>query len=267
MVGVRVTVSAGICDLATAHDPDSMFRFADGALYWSKAHGRDVSWIYDPSTIRELSAAERAEHLQQSQALVGLRALARAIDAKDPSTRQHSDRVAALAARLAGVLGWGFDRVALLSEAALVHDVGKIGVPDAMLLKPGPLTGQEYEQVKLHAILSAQIVEDVLTAEQVAWIRCHHERPDGLGYPFGLSAENIPLGAALLTVADSWDVMTVSRPYSLRKSPEQALAECASLVDRQFSAEAVEALQELHRRGLLDGAAGIDGAGRRRGDP
>jgi diguanylate cyclase (GGDEF)-like protein len=263
----RVTVSAGICDLATALDADSMFRFADGALYWSKAHGRDVAWIYDPSTIRELSAAERAEHLQQSQALVGIRALARAIDAKDPSTRQHSDRVAAVAARLAGVLGWGFDRVALLSEAALVHDVGKIGVPDAMLLKPGPLTPQEYEQVKLHAILSAQIVEDVLTPEQVAWIRCHHERPDGCGYPFGLGAEQIPLGAALLTVADTWDVMTVSRPYSLRKSPEAALAECTSLVDVQFSVEAVAALEELHGRGLLDTVSdGRDGAGRRRGD-
>jgi len=267
LVGVRVTVSAGICDLATAHDADSMFRFADGALYWSKAHGRDVAWIYDPSTIRELSAAERAEHLQQSQALVGLRALARAIDAKDPSTRQHSDRVAALAARLAGVLGWGFDRVALLSEAALVHDVGKIGVPDALLLKPGPLTAAEFEQVKLHALLSAQIVEDVLTAEQVAWIRCHHERPDGGGYPFGLAAEDIPLGAAVLTVADSWDVMTVSRPYSRRKTPEQALAECTSLLGQQFCAEAVEALHELHRRGLLETAAGIEGGGAALGGP
>jgi diguanylate cyclase (GGDEF)-like protein/PAS domain S-box-containing protein len=251
----RVTVSAGICDFATAHDADSMFRFADGALYWSKAHGRDVAWIYDPATIRQLSAQERAEHLQQSQTLIGIRALARAIDAKDPNTRQHADRVAALAARMAGVLGWGFDRVSLLSEAALVHDVGKLGVPDAVLLKPDLLTAEEYELTKLHAGLSAQIVEDVLRPEQVAWIRAHHERPDGHGYPDGLVESEIPLGAALLTLADVWDVMTVSRSYGTRKTYDQALEECRSLVGRQFTADALEALEELHRRGLLTSAS------------
>ena len=252
----RVTVSAGICDFATAHDADSMFRFADGALYWSKAHGRDVAWIYDPGTIRQLSAQERAEHLQQSQTLIGIRALARAIDAKDPNTRQHSDRVAALAARMAGVLGWGFDRVALLSEAALVHDVGKLGVPDAVLLKPGRLTAEEYELIKLHPGLSAQIVEDVLRPEQVAWIRAHHERPDGYGYPDGLIESEIPLGTSLLTLADVWDVMTVSRSYGIRKTYDQALEECRSLAGRQFSPEAIEALEELDRRGLLTSASG-----------
>jgi diguanylate cyclase (GGDEF)-like protein len=251
----RVTVSAGICDFATAHDADSMFRFADGALYWSKAHGRDVAWIYDPGTIRQLSAQERAEHLQQSQTLIGIRALARAIDAKDPNTRQHSDRVAALAARLAGVLGWGFDRVALLSEAALVHDVGKLGLPDAVLLQPDRLTKEEYELVKLHPGLSAQIVEDVLRPEQVAWIRAHHERPDGCGYPDGLLESEIPPGTALLTLADVWDVMTWSRSYGTRKTHDEALEECRRLVGLQFTAEAVEALEELHHRGLLTSAA------------
>lgn len=247
--GLRVSLSAGICDLATAHDADSIFRFADGALYWSKAHGRDVAWIYDPAIIRQLSAQERAEHLQQSQTLIGIRALARAIDAKDPSTRQHSERVAALAARLAGVLDWGFDRVALLNEAALVHDVGKLGVPDAVLLKPGPLTELEYAQLKLHPVFSAQIVEDVLRPEQVAWIRAHHERPDGSGYPDGIT--ELPGGAALLTLADAWDVMTVSRAYSPRKDVEQALEECQALVGHQFTAEVVEALEQLYRRGVL----------------
>ncbi|HEX2016832.1 MAG TPA: diguanylate cyclase [Solirubrobacteraceae bacterium] len=250
--GAQVTLSAGLCDLASAHDADSLFRFADGALYWSKEHGRDVAWIYDASVIRQLSAQERAEHLQQSQALIGIRALARAIDAKDPNTRQHSDRVAALAARLAGVLGWGFDRVALLSEAAMIHDVGKLGVPDAVLLKPGPLSGEEYGLLKLHPALSAQIVEDVLRPEQVAWIRAHHERPDGLGYPAGLTEAEIPLGAALLTLADVFDVMTVSRSYSARKTHAEALRECRRLVGRQFTGEAVQALEELSRRGLLD---------------
>src|SRR5437763_4948286 len=126
----RTPISAGICDLESAPDADAMFRLADGALYWSKAHGRDVVWIYDPETVRELSAEERAQHLERGAALRGLRALARAIDAKDPMTRRHSERVAALASGLAAIAGWDPARAGRLHEAALVHDVGQIGVPD-----------------------------------------------------------------------------------------------------------------------------------------
>ena len=92
--GLRVTASAGICGLEHAGDPDALVRLADGALYWGKAHGRDAAWVYDPAVVRELSISERADQLQRSQALVGIRALARAIDAKDQSTREHSQRVA-----------------------------------------------------------------------------------------------------------------------------------------------------------------------------
>lgn len=249
--GVSVTVSAGICDLRNAQDADTMFRLADGALYWSKAHGRDATWIYDPDVVRELSAAERAEQLRRSQAMLGIRALARAIDAKDPSTRQHSERVAALAGRLAELLGWEAPRVVLLQEAALVHDVGKIGVPDAVLLKPGRLTTTERHLVGRHAELGAQIVEDVLTEEQVEWIHTHHERPDGQGYPRGLSGAEISMGAAVLTVADSFDVMTMNRPYSAAKPTDEAIAECEGLVGRQFRAEPVDALVQLHVSGEL----------------
>lgn len=249
--GISVTISAGICDLRNAQDADSMFRLADGALYWSKAHGRDATWIYDPEVVRELSAAERAEQLRRSQALLGIRALARAIDAKDPSTSRHSERVAALSRRLAEALEWEPARVALLEEAALVHDVGKIGVPDAVLLKPGRLTTGERRLVGKHADLGARIVEDVLTEEQVEWIRSHHERPDGQGYPRGLTGADISMGAAILTVADSFDVMTMSRPYSAAKPPDAAVAECEGLVGRQFVAAPVEALVALHVSGEL----------------
>src|SRR5437763_5297753 len=118
----RITLSAGICDTSVTDDPSELLHFADGALYWSKAHGRDQCWVYDPEVVAELSAQERAERLERSQALLGLRALARAIDAKDPATRQHSERVATLAAKLARTVGWPAERVMLLSEAALVHD-------------------------------------------------------------------------------------------------------------------------------------------------
>jgi HD-GYP domain-containing protein (c-di-GMP phosphodiesterase class II) len=247
----RVTLSAGICDTQVTDDPAELIRLADGALYWSKAHGRNQCWIYDPAVVAELSAQERAERLERSQALLGLRALARAIDAKDPATREHSDRVAALVGRLARTAGWSEHAAQLLSEAALVHDVGKIGIPDATLRKTEPLTEEEWTQIRGHAELSARIVEGVLGPEQVEWIRTHHERPDGTGYPRALRGAQIPQGGALLAMADAWDVMTVSRPYSSPKTSEQALAECIDLIDRQFARTAVDALAVLQARGEL----------------
>jgi diguanylate cyclase (GGDEF)-like protein/putative nucleotidyltransferase with HDIG domain len=250
----RISVSAGICDTAVTHDPAQLIRLADGALYWSKAHGRDQCWVYDPEIVAELSAQERAERLERSQALLGLRALARAIDAKDPATRQHSERVSTLVGKLARTVGWSADRAMLLSEAALVHDVGKIGVPDELLRKTTPLTPRERATISDHAELSARIVEGVLAPDQVEWIRTHHERPDGQGYPDGLSGDEISEGAALLALADAWDVMTISRPYSLPKTVDEALRECFSLIGVQFTQTAVAALMELHSRGELERA-------------
>jgi putative nucleotidyltransferase with HDIG domain len=250
----RITISAGICDTAVTQDPAQLIRLADGALYWSKAHGRDQCWVYDPDVVAELSAQERAERLERSQALLGLRALARAIDAKDAATRQHSDRVATLVGRLARVVGWSSERTRLLTEAALVHDVGKIGVPDAVLTKTERLTAEERAQIADHAELSARIVEGVLAPEQVVWIRTHHERPDGEGYPDGLAAYEISEGAALLALADAWDVMTISRPYSLPKTVDEALAECNSLIGVQFTEAAVAALMQLYLAGELEPA-------------
>jgi len=252
--GVHLTLSAGVCDLGTAPDAEAMFRLADGALYWSKAHGRDVCWIYDPEVVPELSARERAERLERSQALLGIRGLARAIDAKDPNMRRHSERVGDLACRLAAELGWPTERRALLREAALVHDVGKIGVADVILLKPARLDAAEMDAMREHPTLGAQIVADLLAPEQVQWIRSHHERPDGAGYPDGLGAEEIPLGAALIGMADAWDAMTVSRAYAPARDPDDALAECMRLGGRQFAPAAVEALCMVLALGAGEGS-------------
>jgi diguanylate cyclase (GGDEF)-like protein/putative nucleotidyltransferase with HDIG domain len=244
--GVHVTISAGVCDVVHATDAEQLSRFADGALYWSKEHGRNRISAYDPSTIHELSAEERIGALQRSQALTGIRALARAIDARDPSTREHSERVAKLTARLAEERGWPADRVALLHEAALVHDVGKIGIPDAILLKPSRLTREEYEVIKGHAELSARMVEEILGDEQVAWILSHHERPDGGGYPRGLRGAELSEGAGLLAAADAFDVMVSARPYSPGRSLDDALTEVHALAGAQFTFEAVAALEGVY---------------------
>ncbi len=242
---VAVTVSAGVCDLARAGSADELFRLADGALYWAKATGRDRCVLYAPDTVAALSAEERAERLERSQALVALRSLARAVDAKDPSTHAHSERVSRMCERIAHVLGWGLERAAQLAEAGLLHDVGKIGVPDAILLKAGPLDDAEYEVVKRHAALGAEIADEALSPEQCAWIRGHHEWWDGSGYPDGRSGEDIPEGARIIGVADAWDVMTRARHYGTIRDEAGALAELRRNRGSQFWPEAVEAIATL----------------------
>ncbi|HSS57841.1 MAG TPA: diguanylate cyclase [Solirubrobacteraceae bacterium] len=248
---LRATVSIGLCDLEAASTSEEALRRADAALYWAKEHGCDLCWLYDPTVVRELDQRQRTRDLDRTQALVGLRALARAIDAKDPATQEHSERVATLSARLAAARGWAPERVSLLRDAALLHDVGKIGVPDAILLKDGPLDEEEFAIMREHALLGARIVGDVLEEEQIAWIAGHHERPDGSGYPGALKADEIPEGAALLALADAWDVMVSDRSYSAPMTVEAAVAEACARADAQFTAAAVEALEKLAARGDL----------------
>ena len=239
--GLQVGISAGVADRDDAIAPEEMLRLADGALYWAKRHGPGVV-VYDEGVVRELSARERAESLERTQVVSALRVLARVTDLKDPSTHQHSARVAALAQRLAAAAGWSLSRQAQLHEAGLVHDVGKLVVADAILAKPGRLTSEEYEEVKRHAALGADIAAGALAPEQVRWIREHHERPDGGGYPDGLTEERISDGAQLLALADTWDVMTTGRSYQAQVTGTSALAECRGLVGHQFTAFAVDAL-------------------------
>ncbi|WP_205698987.1 diguanylate cyclase [Conexibacter sp. SYSU D00693] len=249
--GLRITATVGLADLASSPSVDLLVRDAQRALYWGKSHGRDIAWRYDPTVVGELDAAERQVGVEHEAAIAGLRALARAVDAKDSATREHAERVAAMATRLAAARGWPERRQALLREAAVVHDVGKIGIPDAILLKPSRLTDSEFEVVKTHAELGARIVGDVLSPEQVEWIRRHHERPDGRGYPAGLTGDEMEEGCGLLALADAWDAMTAPRSYSPPMPVDLALQEIRALRGQQFTAEAVEALEALAEAGEL----------------
>jgi diguanylate cyclase (GGDEF)-like protein len=239
--GTTITLSTGLCDLEYASSADELIRFADGALFWTKGHGRNAICRYTPDLVEDLSAEQRGDRLLRIKALAGFRSLARAIDAKDHSTLLHSERVASLAGRLAEALDWKPDRVNTLREVALIHDVGKIGVPTEMLLKPGRLTASEYETVKTHAVLGAQIAGDVLDEEQIAWLRGHHENHDGSGYPDGIVGA-VPDGAAIIRVADSWDVMTSVRSYSPAMTTTEAIAECQRCAGIEYHPAVVAAL-------------------------
>jgi diguanylate cyclase (GGDEF)-like protein/PAS domain S-box-containing protein len=245
-VAGRITVSAGLCALEPGLDGDDLVRFADRALYWAKDSGRNCAFVFTPEAHALLSA--NGQRLERAHAMSSVRALARAIDSKDPSTRRHSERVADMAQRLAIELGWSPSRAAQLHTCGLLHDVGKIGIPDEILLRPGPLSDEEYRLVKRHPVTSAQIAAEVLDHEQVAWIRGHHERWDGRGYPDGLAGAAIPDGAAVLALADAWDAMTQTRTYKPPLATAEALEELAAESGRQFAPAVVQAMLALHAR-------------------
>ena len=139
--------------------------------------------------------------------------------------------------------------MALLREAGLLHDVGKIGLPDAALRPPAELGPETRRVAHTHPALGAQIAGEVLAPDQAAWIRGHHERWDGAGYPEGLSGLNIPDGARLLAMAEAWESMTAGGGGAERAAPEEALAACRREAGARLAPEAVEALSALAANG------------------
>ncbi|MFO0909331.1 MAG: HD-GYP domain-containing protein [Isosphaeraceae bacterium] len=151
-----------------------------------------------------------------------IRALTAAIDAKDPYTSGHSERVARIAVRIAEELGMPSNQRSDLYLMGLLHDVGKIGIDDAVLKKPGPLTPEEYRQIQRHVEIGVQILSDLKKLNHLLpGVRHHHESLDGTGYPCGLAGEAIPWEARILAVADSYDAMSSTRPYRRRLTPGQ----------------------------------------------
>ncbi|EPR37506.1 metal dependent phosphohydrolase [Desulfovibrio sp. X2] len=172
-------------------------------------------------------------------------ALGAAIDARDSFTREHSDEVAVLSELLAGSMGLSAAMVQAVHVAGHLHDIGKIGLPDAVLRKPGPLTPDEWALVRLHPVTGHAIVQPVgcLRAAGVAeMILHHHERYDGRGYPHGLAGEAVPLGARIIAVADSLSAMLQARAYRAPLTFDEALAEVARCAGGQFDPRVVEAL-------------------------
>ena len=188
--------------------------------------------------------------------LGGVQAMATAIDARDPHTYERSDRVALYSAAIAVRLGLDVDRVERVIIAAKLHDVGKANVPDEILLKHGSLTPIEMEAVRRHPIDGEKIVAAAGFPDAAEWIRHHHERWDGRGYPDGLSAGQIPLESRIVAIADALEAMTTTRPYREAMSPEAAAAELRSAAGTQFDPGVARVLVDLLQRGALRIEAG-----------
>ena len=176
--------------------------------------------------------------------LATITALARTIEAKDPYTGDHTERVATIAARIARRLDFSEPELRAIGVGAVIHDIGKIGIPDSILLKPGRLTEDEFELMRSHPEISSYILADLeLPAMVKDMVRSHHERYDGSGYPDGLGADRIPLAARVLAVADALDAMTSDRPYRPAMPLADALDEVRSQTGRQFCPSVVAALE------------------------
>jgi HD-GYP domain-containing protein (c-di-GMP phosphodiesterase class II) len=172
-------------------------------------------------------------------------ALARTIEAKDPYTGDHTERVATFAARIADRLDFSEGEQRGIAVGAVIHDIGKIGIPDAILLKPGRLSEDEFATMRRHPEISSYILGDLELPGMVKeMVRSHHERFDGTGYPDGLAGQRIPLAARVLAVADALDAMTSDRPYRPAMPLDDALDEVRAQKGKQFCPAVVAALEE-----------------------
>jgi HAMP domain-containing protein len=184
--------------------------------------------------------------------LGSIRMLAAAIDEKDPYTRGHSGRVAKYSIILGDGLGLSAEELDRLRIAALLHDVGKIGVDDRVLKKPGKLTDEEFELMKQHTVKGANIMRPVSQLkDMLPGIELHHERMDGQGYPYGLQGDQIPIMARIIAVADTFDAITTNRPYQSAMDLEYALERIRSLSVTRFDPKVVEALESAIHAGRL----------------
>jgi putative nucleotidyltransferase with HDIG domain len=246
-----------------------------GSLAFSQAllYARDLKKLYGALEARErdLAAAYRRLNQAYHQSLryaqdlkrvhseleraifQSLRGLARALEARDPNTHGHSERVAELSGRLARSLGTDPSHIRVIARAGLLHDIGKIGIPDAILRKPGSLSDEEWAIMRDHPAVGARIIAAIHSfSEEATVIRHHHERLDGSGYPEGLSGDEIPRGARIVAVADVYDALTSPRPYRRALSSQEALLQIEALSGRVLDGDLVACFLSLFSDGRPD---------------
>jgi diguanylate cyclase (GGDEF)-like protein/putative nucleotidyltransferase with HDIG domain len=233
-----LTASIGICTYPhAAPNAVELLKRADFAMYNAKNRGKNQTVIYTPNFVssgKSYGNIEGEKSAEPSYAAT-IYALTAAIDAKDHYTFGHSQRVAKYAVLLASSLGLDKSHLEIIREAALLHDIGKIGIPENILTKTGSLTDGEYEIVKRHVEMSITMIKHLPSLNHVIpAVVGHHERWDGRGYPRGLKGEEIPLSARCLAITDSFDAMTSNRPYREGLSVDSALGEIEKNLGIQF---------------------------------
>ncbi|HEX2058389.1 MAG TPA: HD-GYP domain-containing protein [Actinomycetota bacterium] len=209
--------------------------------------------IHAEAEVRSPIGSLRGAHIRTDGLHQTLQSLVKTVNDHDTYTGGHSCRVATMSGDIARVIGFPKAEVAFVRQAGLVHDIGKIGIPDKVLNKTTPLTPQERYLVKLHPILGASILSRMPgMGRLVPIVLHHHECWDGSGYPSGVAGVQVPIEARIILVVDAFDAMTSNRPYGRVLRTEEALAELRAHAATQFDPMLVEAMHEAYRSGLLD---------------
>ena len=250
----RVTVSAGICAAPyMASSAKELFRNAEAAVYTVKRQGKNGIQIYSSDIYRQ----EPQQYIKYSSGYgenaSTIYALTAAIDAKDHYTFQHSKNVAYYAAELAKAAGFGPDLIEVVKEAALLHDIGKIGIREDILNKSGKLTADEYEVMKGHVENAVNIIRYLPSIDYVIpTVLSHHERYDGKGYPRQLEGEEIPIMGRVLCIADSFDAMISERSYKKALNIEESIASLEYEAGKQFDPKLVQIFIDLIKKEKLE---------------
>ncbi|MCK4368174.1 MAG: diguanylate cyclase [Dehalococcoidales bacterium] len=241
-----ITISLGIANWPTdGVMKEEIIARADAALYRAKQAGRNRTCLSSDEVNTETPNIS-TELETRPRALSIIYALAATVDAKDHYTYGHSRKVSDYSVAMAEALGLPQDRIATIRAASLLHDIGKVGIPDSILSKQGPLTDEEWEPVKVHPKLGVEILRHIIDLVNcLPAILHHHERYDGKGYPSGLKGDNIPLEGRILAIADAYDAMTSPRPYREQLSSQQALNELKRCAGTQFDPELVDVFCKL----------------------
>jgi diguanylate cyclase (GGDEF)-like protein/putative nucleotidyltransferase with HDIG domain len=254
---VPITISFGIASFRVhGETAASLLRAADDALYAAKESGRNRSVVCSSDTPYR-GARERDIEAERYAAV--MLDLAGTVDERFSGSARHSETVGRYAEVMARELGLPEQRINRIRLGGLLHDIGKVGVPDAILNKRGGLTAQEFATIRTHPSLGAQILEHPCFADIRQWVAAHHERPDGHGYPQGLSGPQLAIEARILAVADAYEAMTSDRAYRPAIGHEAARAELRRCAGTQFDPEVVDALlavldRDSDRAGALSSA-------------
>lgn len=208
--------------------------------------GAVAGMLVDRRETERRAASERERRAQRAAIVQAIGGLSTALGLRDEYTREHSERVAALAVQMGRLRGLDPERLERLRLAALIHDVGKIGIPDDILSKPDELTAQERAMIERHPTLAARILSPIDgTSEITAIVLSHHECPDGSGYPRGVAGDQIPTEAAILRVADVFSALTDRRAYKPAMEPEPALSWMLTMSGTKFDGPSLEALRDV----------------------